>query len=139
MESLHHNPITHQPYDLTVHVPHIVPCCGETCAITTIHHAKSTNNKCPFCAETLPDVDWLVNKVISGILSAQTQPYKPKEIRGKCLKTLRGQTKTVRSLQILPSGQLASGADDSNIRIWDTTAGTCLKTLRGHTSYVWCL
>ena len=73
MESLHHDPITHQPYDLTVHVPHIVPCCGETCAITTIHHAKSTTNKCPFCAETLPDAGWLTNKAIFRKLSAQAK------------------------------------------------------------------
>ena len=73
MESLHHDPITHQPYDPTIHVPHMVPCCGETCAITTIHHAKSTTNKCPFCAETLPDAGWLVNKAIFRMLSAQAK------------------------------------------------------------------
>ena len=77
MESLHHDPLTKQPYDLTVHVPHIVPCCGETCAITTIHHAKSTTNKCPFCAEALPEAGWLVNKLICRMLSEQAQLKAP--------------------------------------------------------------
>ena len=77
MESLHHDPLTKQPYDLTVHVPHIIPCCGETCAITTIHHAKSTTNKCPFCAEALPDAGWLINKLVCRVLSEQTQLRAP--------------------------------------------------------------
>ena len=77
MESLHYDPLTKQPYDLTVHVPHIVPCCGETCAITTIHHAKSTTSKCPFCAEALPDAGWIINKLVCRMLSAQAQPKAP--------------------------------------------------------------
>ena len=139
MESLHHDPLTHQPYDLTVHVPHIVPCCGETCAITTIHHAKSTVDKCPFCAKALPDAGWVVNKPICEMLSAQAQPHKPKGMSGKCLKTLRSHTGMVRCLQILPSGQLASGSQDNSIKIWDTTAATCLKIFQGHTESVLCL
>ena len=310
MESLHHDPITHYPYDLTIHVPHIIPCCGETCAITTIHHAKSTTNKCPFCAEALPDAGWLVNKVIFRILSAQSkapdhgsgclshlknscplhrdqnasmicindnmllcskcisenrhhghqvedlsqclqllttglaqgklkvaavrtrceqalakvhneamtqlqakldeqvteservlkqlllleaschssptvsikdaqalcrkvqemdagekaaglekemreemerwleeqlqcvrvrQIEETKAIRGDCLKTLRGHTSCLNCLQMLPTGQLASGSDDKTIKIWDTTTATCLKTLQGHTRSIWCL
>ena len=319
MESLHHDPLTHQPYDLIIHVPHIVPCCGETCAITTIHHAKSTTNKCPFCAEVLPDAGWPVNKLICHIISAQAQNQprlqnkasdednasrlghknpcrvhpnksasmiciddnmllcskcisetnhhighqiedfsrclkllttglaevkpkvitlrtrceqalekvyneakiqlqakldeqiaeservleqlqileasghcnpmfsindaqafcrkvqemdaetkaaelekamqtrienwleeqlqcmrvrqseKPKELRGECLKTLQGHTDSVLCLQMLPLGQLASGSQDNNIKIWDTAAATCLKTLQGHTGWVRCL
>ena len=139
METFDHNHITHHPYDLTVHVPHTLPCCGKTCAITTIHDAKSTTNKCPFCAEVLPDADWLVNKLICGMLSAQTEPHKPKEMRGKCLKTLRSHTKMVDCLRMLSLGQLVSSSADGTIKIWDTAGGSCLKTLKGHTNHVFSL
>ena len=139
MESLHYDPITHQPYDLTVHVPYIVPCCGETYAMTTIHHAKLTTNKCPSCAKALPDAGWLINKVICGVLPAQTKVHKPKKVRGKCLKTLRGHIGSLLCLQMLHSGQLVSGSGDKTIKIWDTTAGICLKTFQGHTNFVSCL
>ena len=310
MESLHYDPITHHPYDLTVHVPHIVPCCGETCAITTIHHAKSTTNKCPFCAEALPDAGWLVNKLVFRMLSAQAkapdhgsgsllrpknlcslhhdqsasmiciddnmllcskcvsetrhhghqvqdlsqclqllttglaqvkskvaavrtrceqalakvhneamtqlqaklneqtteservleqllllqasghsssmvsikdaqalcrkvlemdaeekaaglekemraeierwleeqlqcarvrQNREVKEIRGECLKTLKSHTRSVWCLQMLLSGQLASGSEKNTIKIWDTTTATCLKTLKDPNYWVSCL
>ena len=77
MESLYRDPLTHQPYDLTIHVPHILPCCGETCSITTIHHSKSTTNKCPFCAKALPEAGWLINKLICRMLSTQAQSKAP--------------------------------------------------------------
>ena len=66
------DPITQQSYDLTVHIPHILPCCGKTCAITTIHDAQADTDKCPFCIETLSKLDLVVNKDVCQLLSAQS-------------------------------------------------------------------
>ncbi len=45
-------------------------------------------------------------------------------------------TNWVRSLAVLPDGSLASGSDDTKIKIWDTIKGIEIKTLTGHTSWV---
>ena len=63
---------------------------------------------------------------------------KVKEIRGKCLKTLR-HTDNVRCLQILSSRLLVSGSGDATIKVWNTTSTTCLKTLRGHSREIFCV
>jgi WD40 repeat protein len=52
------------------------------------------------------------------------------------LKLLSGHTNSVLSLAVLPDGSLASGSDDTKIKIWDTMKGIEIKTLNGHTSSV---
>ena len=55
----------------------------------------------------------------------------------KCLKTLVGHTRWVRSVCYSPDGQfIVSGSDDKSIKIWDVKTGQCLKTLVGHNSCV---
>jgi WD40 repeat protein len=39
------------------------------------------------------------------------------------LRTLTGHSGYVNALAVLPDGQLASGADDRTIRLWDPTSG----------------
>ncbi|MCY3743657.1 MAG: trypsin-like peptidase domain-containing protein [Candidatus Poribacteria bacterium] len=56
---------------------------------------------------------------------------------GKELALLTGHTGTVFSVSLSPDGStLASGAQDSTIRLWDVSTGRHLQTLTGHTDFV---
>ena len=49
----------------------------------------------------------------------------------RCLKTLVGHVRVVRSLAFNPQGDcLASVSEDETIKLWDVKTGECLKTLR---------
>jgi len=50
--------------------------------------------------------------------------------------TLSGHTGWVNALLVLPNGLLASGSDDSTIKLWDVDRQACVSTLSGHTSFV---
>ena len=56
---------------------------------------------------------------------------------GACVGTLRGHTRCVDNLAVLPDGTLASGSWDKTVRLWRD--GACVGTLRGHTNKVTCL
>ena len=45
---------------------------------------------------------------------------------------LTGHTGHVESLEVLPSGLLASGGDDKTVRVWDVGARACAAVLEGH-------
>jgi WD40 repeat protein len=56
---------------------------------------------------------------------------------GRCLKTLDKHTGIVWSVSFSADGQtLASGSQDTSIRLWDVRLSTCLKVLHGHNSWV---
>ena len=40
------------------------------------------------------------------------------------------------SLAVLQDGTLASGSDDTTIRVWDVKTGQTIKTLTGHINWV---
>jgi len=50
----------------------------------------------------------------------------------ECYKTLEGHQDGVRCLLLLPDGNLASGAYDNTVRLWDLGSGQCLRVLSGH-------
>ena len=53
------------------------------------------------------------------------------------LQTLRGHTKPVYGVAFSPDGKwLASGSDDSTVRLWDAATGAALQTLQGHPGWV---
>ena len=52
---------------------------------------------------------------------------------GKASKTLKGHTRVVNAVAFSPDGEIiASGSDDSTIRLWDPHNGMHLETLEGH-------
>ena len=60
---------------------------------------------------------------------------------GRLVRTLAGHTSWVSALASLPGGLLlASGADDSTVRVWEVESmvesGRLVRTLAGHTDYV---
>lgn len=49
-----------------------------------------------------------------------------------CALTLQGHSGTVHALCALQNGLLASGSQDTMIKIWDLSSGSCIRTLQGH-------
>jgi WD40 repeat protein len=50
------------------------------------------------------------------------------------VRTLKGHTKTVRSVAFSPDGRLlASGSDDGTVKLWEVATGSLVRTLEGHT------
>ncbi len=57
---------------------------------------------------------------------------------GEEKKTLHGHTDYVVVTVVSPDGKyVASGSDDSMVKLWDIEEGRTAKTLKGHSSYVW--
>ena len=48
------------------------------------------------------------------------------------VRSLDGHEQGVNSICSIPDGQLASGSDDSSIKIWDVAIGAEVRTLEGH-------
>lgn len=56
------------------------------------------------------------------------------------MRTLKGHTNTVNSLDFTPTGShLASCSTDLSIKLWDFTTYACIRTLRGHDHTISCV
>ena len=77
---------------------------------------------------------------VKGISPPDHLPFEWRYLEARsddALDTLRGHESRVNSVTFSPDGiRLASGSDDTTIRIWDTITGEELNTLRGHETYI---
>nr|WP_290227219.1 serine/threonine-protein kinase [Trichocoleus desertorum] len=70
-------------------------------------------------------------------IPAQTIPSALTSPTWRCVRTLTGHSRWVRSLAISPdSRMLVSGSGDRTVKIWDLTTGQLLHTLLGHEHWV---
>lgn len=61
----------------------------------------------------------------------------PKQV-WQCIHTLNGHLAAVRSVAVCPDNQtLASGSEDSNVKLWDLNTGKEILTLSGHLRQKW--
>ena len=58
------------------------------------------------------------------------------ESMNKNVTVLKGHIDCIRSLLYIPYDNIASGSDDTTIRIWKIATGECIQILRGHTDFV---
>lgn len=72
-----------------------------------------------------------------GLWSASGETIKRWNANGKCIKTLKGHSRSVRYLLVWKE-LLCSASCDKTIRVWNSN-GKCLRILKGHTDWVHCL
>jgi WD40 repeat protein/serine/threonine protein kinase len=58
-------------------------------------------------------------------------------LTGRCVHTLAGHVREVRSVHICPDGRYAVSTEDRTMRIWDLVDGTCLRTITTEGAMVW--
>lgn len=58
-------------------------------------------------------------------------------LSGRCVHTLAGHDKQVRSVHICPEGRYAVSTADRTMRVWDLVEGTCLRSIRTAGAMVW--
>jgi WD40 repeat protein len=100
----------------------------------------------PFCSIVKQDVDLLIGSVKGNSAGFQGEEW----IRSRCLRgtksfdslvaDLHGHNGGVSSVSWNVDGsKIASGSDDTTIKIWDALTGEVLNTLEGHSGYVYSL
>lgn len=56
----------------------------------------------------------------------------------QCVHTLKGHSAAVRSVAVCPDNQtIASGSEDSSVKLWDLNTGAEIRTLSGHSRQKW--
>ncbi|KAL4733207.1 hypothetical protein BDV11DRAFT_175905 [Aspergillus similis] len=63
--------------------------------------------------------------------------YVMQEYWDPCMQALEGHSYSIRAVAFSPDGHtVASGSDDTTVRLWDAATGAERRTLQGHTSFV---
>ena len=75
-------------------------------------------------------------KSAPSALLAQNLAQLSVAVPSKTIAVLKGHTKWVYALAILPNGHIVSGSWDKSLRIWDSATGECITVLKGHTDGV---
>ena len=77
---------------------------------------------------------------VMGTVAPDQLPFEWRYLKARSddsLDIMRGHESRVNSVTFNPDGTyLASGSDDTTIRIWDTNTGEIFKILRGHETYI---
>jgi WD40 repeat protein len=60
-------------------------------------------------------------------------------LSGECLKTLKGHSGPIWSIQLITNDRVISCSNDKTIKIWDLSTGQCVGTCIGHTKDVACI
>ncbi|MDS4021649.1 MAG: NACHT domain-containing protein [Candidatus Competibacter sp.] len=55
---------------------------------------------------------------------------------GRVIKELKGHTKGIKDIKLLPNDRILSWSEDCTLRLWDTTTGECIIVFEGHTNAV---
>ncbi len=83
---------------------------------------------------------WLIIK-LSDNLNIASCSYRKIQIwdltKYECVRVLEGHTGLVRCLSQLNTGELVSGSDDKQIKIWCLKSGVCLRNLNENLDSVW--
>ena len=112
--------------------------CGNE---RTVENKNTLNNGYPMCKLTIPltmEVDALIaindeQILLGGMKELQLFDYKSKSIT-QISKDHNGR---INCLIKLSDGKIASGSQDSTIKIWDIEKKQVIFTLKGHTSIIW--
>ena len=102
---------------------------------------QEENKGYPICRSSIPvtgEVDSLLSYdskhlLLGGLNEIKILDFNTNEI-SLVSKEIKGR---INCLIKLPDGKVASGGQDSKIKIWDINKKKCIDTLEGHTSIIW--
>ena len=78
-----------------------------------------------------------VRLLLSGGREGEVRLWDPLPGGRGCIGVLKGHIGGVNCLAVCDtSGLIATGGDDSTVRVWDAAAMACVATLRGHNSHI---
>ena len=112
------------------------------CGRVDSHYYSRTYGKCYWCdRSTKLGVDifpGVVKVNSSNVVESTSQPQvNSNQFIENLLQTLKGHSNWVWSVAYSPDGQtLASGSDDTTIKLWNVKTGNLLQTLTGHSELV---
>jgi WD40 repeat protein len=110
----------------------------------TVEGKKNSNNGYPVCRLTIPlegEVDAMTAYNEKKLVLGCQNKLQLFEAENKSITTISSQSKEhkrrINCLIKLSNGNIASGGQDTTIKIWDIEKKDLITTLEGHTSMIW--